>query len=107
GAAGGRRARTLAAGLDLEQRERDPLAVLRERARGRRQALAFGERPVERAQPVLQQADLVGESGPLGADGLVEHPSRPRQLVTEPEHTPLRRLAPQLEAVRRAADPVE
>src|SRR5439155_15354534 len=102
-----RRNRTLTPGLHLEQREGDPLAVLREGARCRRQTLALRKRSVERPQALLQQADLVGEGGPLGADGVVEHAARPSELVPEPGHTPFRRLAPQLETLGRAAEPVE
>ena len=53
-----RRNRTLAAGLDVEQREGDPLAVLGERTRRRRQPFALGERAVERPQALLEQPNL-------------------------------------------------
>jgi hypothetical protein len=97
----------LAAGLDLEQRVGDPLAVLRERACRRWQAFALGQRPVEHAQATLEQADLVRQGCPLGTNRLVEDATRSGKRVTKPKHARLHRLAPQLEALGRAAKPIE
>ena len=97
----------LAARLDLEQRERDPLALLGQRAGGRRQSLALGESAIEGAQAFLQEPDLLGERLSLGADPAVEHPPRPLELVAQPLQPGARGLTPQLETFRRAAEPVE
>src|SRR5205823_4685424 len=75
--------RPLAARLDVEERKRDPLAFFCERAGRRRQALALGERPVEGAKPLLEQAHLLDEGGALGADALVEDPPWLLELVAE------------------------
>src|SRR5581483_7717968 len=53
--------RTLVPRIDVEQREHDALALFGQRARGRRKTLSLGERAVERAQPVLVQAHLLGD----------------------------------------------
>ena len=98
---------SLAARLDLEQRERDPLALLGQRAGGRRQSLALGESAIEGAQTFLQEPDLLGERLSLGADPAVEHAPRPLELVAQPLQPCARGLTPQLEPLGRAAEPVE
>ena len=58
--------RPLVPGVDVEQRERQPLAFLGERPRGRRQALALGERALERGQPLAGESGLLLQSLALG-----------------------------------------
>jgi hypothetical protein len=55
------RDRTFVSGLDLEQRERQPLALLRESPRGRRQAFALGERVLERGQAFPRETRVLPE----------------------------------------------
>ena len=51
----------LPSGLDVERRQREPLSLLSERARSRRQAFAFGERALQRLQPLAREARLLAE----------------------------------------------
>ncbi len=97
----------LATSLDLEQREGDPLALLRQRARRRRQPLTLGESAVERAQPLLEQPHLLPERRPLGPDPLVEDAAGPLQFVAQVAQPRLGRLAAHRDALCGAAQPVE
>ena len=93
--------------LDLEERERDALALLRECPRGRRQPLALGERAVERAEAFLEETRLLGKRLALALDALVEHAARLLGGGTKTREPRLGRLAPQHEPLGRAAQPVQ
>ena len=93
--------------LDLEERERDALAFLRECAGGRRKSLALGERAVERPDALLEETRLLGERLALALDALVEDAARLLGRGAKPREPRLGRLAPQREPLGRAAQPVE
>ena len=75
--------RALAARLDVEQRQREPLALLGERARRGRQAFALGERALERCKPLACERAPARRALALGANARVEHAPRPRELGAE------------------------
>ena len=58
--------RPLVTGVDLEQRQRQPLAFLGERSRRRRETLALGERVLQRGQPLAGESGLFLQSLALG-----------------------------------------
>src|SRR5256885_11249707 len=57
--------------------------------------------------PSLQEPNQLSERLWRGATPAVENPSRPRELVAQPLQPCARGHTPQLEAFRRAAEPVE
>ena len=93
----------LVAGVDLEQRERQPLALLGECARGGRQSLALGERVLQRRQPLASEPGLFLQRLALG----VRARAREQRLGAKPVAELARGVAPQLEPLDRAAQPVE
>ena len=95
--------RALVAGVDLEQRQRQPLAFLRERPRRRRQAFALGERVLQRGQPLAREPGLLLQGLALG----VRARARQQRLGAQPVAELARGVAPQLEPLGRAAQPVE
>ena len=88
--------RALAALLDLGERQRERRAFLGERPRRRRQALALGDRALERGCPGL------GDARPL-EQAVVD---RGRRLA-QPLEQRLGRLAAELQALGPAAQPVQ
>ena len=103
----GRSHGTLSAGLDLEQRECEPLAFLGERTRRRRQAFAFRQRTLERLQPLACDPRLLAQRLALGADARIEHAPRTRELGTQIVEQRLCALAAQLEPLARTAEAIE
>ena len=117
--------RTLVAGLDVERREREPLALLCERAGRGRQALALGERLLQRGEalrrerrPRLQVVPLahrgagrgvgvVGGTAELGEQGLRVAPTARRRVPAEVVAQPLHRLLPHTQPLRELAQPEE
>jgi hypothetical protein len=99
--------RALVARLDLEQRERKALSLLRERTRRGRKALALCKRTLECLQALARDTCLFAKRLALGTDASVENAPRPRQLGAETVERRLRALAPQLQPLARAAQPVE
>ena len=93
--------------LDVEQRQREPLALLRERPSGRRKSLALGERALERREPLLEQTYALGERLALGPDALVEHATRLLELGAKARQQTVRRLATQRDPLARAPQAVE
>src|SRR5581483_1505328 len=84
-------------GLDLDQAERQPLALLGERTCGRRQPFALLERPSERGRTRLGEPRLLGER-------LV---SLNDDRLAQPLGELRRALPPELEPLAGAAQPVE
>src|SRR5581483_1617280 len=113
--------RALAAGFDLEQLQRELLALLGERTRRRGQALALGERLLERRQPLACEAHarleilvlahrgpcrgirLVGGAAELGRRRAARCATHLFELVARFGEQPLRRLVAYAETLRRAA----
>src|SRR5262249_45102150 len=87
--------------------QREPLALLGERTRRRRQPFALRERALQRREPVLEQAHALGECLTLCANTPVEHAPRPFELAAKPAEQSLGRLAPQPDTLAGASEPVE
>src|SRR5439155_5703988 len=99
--------RTLPAGFDLEQRERQPFAFLGERPRSRRQSLALRQCAFQRLQTFARDTSLFAQRLALRADACVEDAARPRKLSAQTLEQRFRALAPQLEPFACAPDAVE
>jgi len=67
-----RRDGLLESGLDLERRERQPLAFRRQRTRRRRDALPLRERSLEPSEPLPGRAGALGEIVALCRSGTCE-----------------------------------
>jgi hypothetical protein len=93
----------LVAGVDLEQRQREPLAFLRERSGCGRQALTLGERVLQRGQPLAHEPGLL----PQGLALRVRACPGQQRLGAQPVAELARSVAPQLEPLDGAAQPVE
>ena len=76
-----RRDRLLESGLDLERRERQPLAFRGQRTRRRRDALPLRERSLERSEPLPGRAGALGEIVALCRSGTCERPRLVRALL--------------------------
>ena len=94
--------RPLEAGVDLEQRQRQPLAFLRQRSRRRRQPFALGERVLQRGQPLAGEPGLFLQGFALGI-----RTSARQRLGSQPVAELARGVAPQFEPLGSAAQPVE
>jgi len=95
--------RPLVAGLDLEQRQRQPLAFLRERPRRRGQALALRERVLERRQPLAGQPRLLAQRLLLG----VPHRPREERLCAQASGELPGRFAPELQPLGGALQAIQ
>ncbi len=93
--------------LDVEERERDALALLGESPRGRREPLALRECAVERAKPFLEETRLLGKRLALALDALVENAPRLLGGGAKTCEARLGRLAAEHEPLAGAAQAVE
>src|SRR5207253_3109684 len=96
-----RRDSTLAAGLNVEQRQREPLALLRERPSGGRQPFPLGQRTLQRLQPLARDARLLEQRLAFGADARIEHAPWTGELDAERVELRLGGLAAELEPLAR------
>ena len=99
--------RALGPRLDVEEGERESLTLLRQCPRRRRQAFPLGQRPLERLEPLMCDARLFAQRLALDAHACVEHAAWPRELGAKIVELRLRALAAKLQALARAAQPVE
>jgi hypothetical protein len=102
-----RRDGALAAGLDFEQGEREPLAFLCQRASRGWKPLALGKRTLERLQALARDARLLTQRLALRAHARVEHAAGTREVGAESGRQRLRALAPKLESFARAAQAIQ
>src|SRR5262249_48074000 len=90
-----------------DERQRKALPLLGQGTRRRREPFALGKRAFERRQTFTRQARVLDGRVPLGAHALVEHAARPVEIRLQTLEQPLRALAPQTDALARAAQPVQ
>ncbi len=102
-----RRDCTLASRRDVEERQREPLALLRQRTRGRRQPFTLGKGALECLQTFAGKPCLLPERFALCAHTGVEYAPRARQLCSQPFEQRLRTLAAELQSLARAAQAVQ
>jgi hypothetical protein len=99
--------RPLAARLDVEQRERQPLPLLGKRPCSGRKSLALGERTLECLQTLASESRLLTQRLAFGAHAGVENAARPRQLCAQALEQGLGALATELQPFTGAAQAVE
>src|SRR5919201_1240051 len=89
--------------LDLEQRQREPLALLGKSARRGRESFELGERVLERGEALPRQARLLAQRLAPGVPDL----PREERLGAQPLGEPGGRLPSQLKPFRSALQTVE